>query len=141
MMLFWCPAGVIWKMKEDLSGPYPGYGFGALDAFDGYVSYRNLDEVALSREITDMRTHVDQSAPDLVITQDLGLWDDAVDDPFCPDEPWAQMQKRRCLTMLDRMWRGGLVLLPGACASENEVRVHELWDIYRPSGRKRNAGS
>src|SRR5581483_2981407 len=32
--------GVIWKMKEDLSGPYPGYGFGALDAFDGYVSYR-----------------------------------------------------------------------------------------------------
>jgi len=36
--------GVIWKMKEDLSGPYPGYGFGALDAFDGYVSYRLLDE-------------------------------------------------------------------------------------------------
>ena len=32
--------GVIWKMKEDLSGPYPGYGLGALDAFDGYVSYR-----------------------------------------------------------------------------------------------------
>src|SRR4026208_2023459 len=29
--------GVIWKMKEDLSGPYPGYTFGALDAFDGYV--------------------------------------------------------------------------------------------------------
>jgi hypothetical protein len=26
--------GVIWKMKEDLSGPYPGYGFGALDAFE-----------------------------------------------------------------------------------------------------------
>jgi len=25
--------GVIWKMQEDLSGPYPGYGFGALDAF------------------------------------------------------------------------------------------------------------
>ena len=36
--------GVIWKMKEDLSGPYPGYGLGALDAFDGYVSYRMLDE-------------------------------------------------------------------------------------------------
>ncbi len=28
--------GVIWKMKEDFSAPYPGYGFGALDAFDGY---------------------------------------------------------------------------------------------------------
>jgi len=24
--------------------PYRGYGFGALDAFDGYVSYRLLDE-------------------------------------------------------------------------------------------------
>ena len=23
--------GVIWKMKEDLSGPYPGVGYGALD--------------------------------------------------------------------------------------------------------------
>ena len=32
--------GVIWKMQEDLSAPYPGYGLGALDAFDGYVSYR-----------------------------------------------------------------------------------------------------
>ena len=41
--------GVIWKMKEDLSGPYPGYGFGALDAFDGYVSYRLLDEQAAGR--------------------------------------------------------------------------------------------
>ena len=43
--------GVIWKMQEDLSGPYPGYGFGALDAFDGYVSYRLLDEQALARPI------------------------------------------------------------------------------------------
>ena len=34
-------------MQEDLSGPYPGYGFGALDAFDGYISYRHLDEHAL----------------------------------------------------------------------------------------------
>src|SRR5438105_3569563 len=30
--------GVVWKMKEDLSGPYPGSGLGALDAFDGYVA-------------------------------------------------------------------------------------------------------
>ena len=43
--------GVIWKMKEDLSAPYPGYGLGALDAFDGYVSYRCLDEHASAREI------------------------------------------------------------------------------------------
>jgi hypothetical protein len=60
-------------MKEDLSGPYPGYGFGALDAFDGYVSYRVLDEKALSGEIADMRTFIGQSATGLVIIQDLGL--------------------------------------------------------------------
>ena len=53
--------GVIWKMQEDLSGPYPGYGFGALDAFDGYVSYRLLDEGALAREIAEMRTLIEQT--------------------------------------------------------------------------------
>ena len=36
--------GVIWKMTEDLSAPYPGFGLGALDAFDGYVAYRLLDD-------------------------------------------------------------------------------------------------
>src|SRR4026209_658844 len=59
--------GVIWKMKEDLSGPYPSYGFGALDAFDGYVSYRLLDEQALANEIAEMKEIIDKTAPDLVI--------------------------------------------------------------------------
>jgi hypothetical protein len=65
--------GVVWKMKEDLGGPYPGYGFGALDAFDGYVSYRCLDERALAREIADMRVFINATAASLTITQDLGL--------------------------------------------------------------------
>jgi hypothetical protein len=97
--------GVIWKMKEDLSGPYPGYGLGALDAFDGYVSYRILDEAALSREIADMRTLVDRSAPDLVITQDLGLGMMLWMTHFFPKEPWAQLQQHRCINMLDRIWK------------------------------------
>jgi hypothetical protein len=46
---------VIWKMKEDLIGPYAGFGLGALDAFDGYVSYRLLDEEVLAPEIGEMR--------------------------------------------------------------------------------------
>ena len=46
--------GVIWKMKEDLSAPYPGYGLGAMDAFDGYVAFRMLDEQALAPEIAQM---------------------------------------------------------------------------------------
>lgn len=97
--------GVIWKMKEDLSGPYPGFGLGALDAFDGYVSYRLLDEDALSREIADMRVLVEGSAPELVITQDLGIGMMLWMTHFFPAEPWARIQQPRCLAILDRMWR------------------------------------
>jgi len=96
--------GVLWKMKEDLSGPYPGYGFGALDAFDGYVSYRLLDEEALASEIAEMGEIIDKSAADLVITQDLGLGMMLWLTHFFPDERWAEVQRRRSLAMLDRMW-------------------------------------
>lgn len=96
--------GVIWKMNEDLSGPYPGYGFGALDAFDGYVSYRLLDEIALADEIAEMRALVERSAPDLEITQDLALGMMLWMAHFFPEEPWARTQTPRCLAMLDQMW-------------------------------------
>jgi hypothetical protein len=108
--------GVIWKMSEDLGHPYPGMGFGALDAFGGYVTYRLLDEQELSREIMDMRLLIDQSAPDLVITQDLGLGMMLWMTQFFPEEPWAQVQKERCLGILDRMWvdEGYFCREPGA---------------------------
>ena len=96
--------GVIWKMNEDLSAPYSGYGFGALDAFDGYVSYRCLDEHALAREISDMRALIDASAARLNITQDLGLGMMLWLSHFFPLEDWAATQRRRSLAVLDRMW-------------------------------------
>jgi hypothetical protein len=96
--------GVLWKMTEDLSGPYPGYGFGALDAFDGYVSYRKLGDAALSSEIADMKEIIDRVAPDLLITQDLGIGMMLWMTHFFPDEPWAISQKTRCLRTLDEMW-------------------------------------
>jgi hypothetical protein len=96
--------GVIWKMQEDLSGPYPGYGFGALDAFDGYVSYRLLDEEALAREIAEMRELIVRTVDNLVITQDLGLGMMLWMTQFFPEERWAEIQRPRCLAMLDRMW-------------------------------------
>jgi hypothetical protein len=65
--------GVQWKMLEDLSAPYPGFGLGALDPFHGYVVYRLLDEDALAYEIRQMRTIVERSYPNLSINQDLGL--------------------------------------------------------------------
>ena len=96
--------GVIWKMKEDLSGPYPGYGLGAMDAFDGYVSYRTLDEEALSSEIAEMRTLIDRDWRTLDIEQDLGLGMMLWLSHFFPDEPWAKAQIRRASRTLDAMW-------------------------------------
>jgi hypothetical protein len=96
--------GVFWKMREDLSGPEPGFGFGALDAFDGYVAYRLLDEVELAPEIAEMEELISAVAGDLVISQDLGLGMMLWMTQFFPDEPWAQIQRSRSLAMLDRMW-------------------------------------
>jgi len=96
--------GVIWKMQEDLSGPYPGYGFGALDAFDGYVSYRLLDEYALAPQIAEMKALVDATAGELVITQDLGLGMMLWMTQFFPREDWAIVQRERSLAVLDRLW-------------------------------------
>jgi hypothetical protein len=97
--------GVIWKMKEDLSAPYPGYGLGALDAFDGYIAYRALDEIALEHEIGDMRRLIDASAPRLAITQDLGLGMMLWMTHFFPTESWALLQRERSLAMLETMWQ------------------------------------
>jgi hypothetical protein len=92
--------GVIWKMKEDLSGPYPGFGLGALD---GYVSYR-LDEEALAPEIGEMRDLIALNHAALSVDQDLGLGMMLWLAHFFPEEPWAQIQIPRSLAMLDRMW-------------------------------------
>ncbi len=96
--------GVIWKMKEDLSGAWPGYGLGALDAFDGYVSYRMLDERDLAAEISQMKELIDAQYRTLTITQDLGIGMMLWMSHFFPDEPWARLQRERGLSVLERMW-------------------------------------
>jgi hypothetical protein len=96
--------GVWWKMEEDLSGPYPGYGLGALDAFQGYVVYRLLDPEGLASEIGQMREIVEKSWESLVITQDLGLGMMLWMTGFALEERWAQVQRERCLAILDQMW-------------------------------------
>ena len=96
--------GVIWKMQEDLGAPYPGYGLGAMDAYDGYVSYRLLDEQALAGEIAEMRALMDASYAHLRIDQDLGLGMMLWLAHFFPGERWAEVQTTRALGTLDRMW-------------------------------------
>jgi hypothetical protein len=96
--------GVIWKMNEDLSGPYPGYGFGAMDAFDGYVSYRLLSESELEPEIAQMREIIELQYSSLDIDQDLGLGMMLWLAQFFPDEDWSKLHHVRSLDALERLW-------------------------------------
>lgn len=96
--------GILWKMKEDLSGPCPGYGFGALDPFHGYVVYRLLGSDALVDEIADMETLVGETFKSLHVDQDLGLGMMLWLTHFFPAERWARLQRARALNEIDRMW-------------------------------------
>jgi len=96
--------GVIWKMEEDLSAPYPGYGLGAMDAFDGYVSYKLLSEAELAREIAEMRAIMEGQYENLRIDQDLGLGMMLWLAHFFPHEDWAVVQREQSLAALDFLW-------------------------------------
>ena len=112
--------GVIWKMKEDLSGPYPGYGLGAIDAYDGYIAYRALDPDALAPEIAQMRQLIEAGWRELTVEQDLGLGMMLWLAHFCPAEPWAKAQTERALRTLDAMWvdpPGYFCRTPWACGT------------------------
>lgn len=96
--------GVLWKMNEDLSRAYPGHGLGALDAFNGYVSYRALDETALEAEISEMREIIGITWRELWITQDLALGMMLWLGHFHPEEAWSEEHRRRSIATLDQMW-------------------------------------
>jgi len=96
--------GVVWKMKEDLSAPYPGYGLGSMDAYDGYVAYKLLAPDLLDEEIEEMSQLIDATYPTLTIDQDLGLGMMLWLCHFFPSEDWAVHQKHRSLAHLDGLW-------------------------------------
>lgn len=96
--------GVYWKMREDLSSPYRDFGYGALDAFHGYVVYRLLAPEELAGEIAQMADLVAAGYQDLTIHQDLGLGMMLWFTHFFPAEPWARWQQQKSLTMLDQLW-------------------------------------
>lgn len=96
--------GVIWKMEEDLSAPYPGYGLGAMDAFDGYVSYKMLSATELAPEIAEMRAIMERQYQHLRIDQDLGLGMMLWLTHFFPQENWAVVQREQSLAALDFLW-------------------------------------
>jgi hypothetical protein len=98
--------GVWWKMTEDLGRNWPGYGFGVMDAFDGYVAYRSLDPQGqtLGKEIRDLKELVDGSGQDLLLTHELELGMMLWLCHMFPKEPWALVQRERSLAMLERTW-------------------------------------
>lgn len=96
--------GIWWKMEEDLSGPYPGYGLGGLDPFQAYVTWRLLDPDALKDEIAELKAIVDRIWRGMVITQDLGLGMMLWMTHLAPDEDWARAHHDQSLAMLNRMW-------------------------------------
>ncbi len=97
-------SGVIWKMREDLSRPYQGYGLGAMDAYNGYVAYRLLDEAALGREINEMYALMAPNYQALHIDQDLGLGMMLWLCHFFPEESWAVVQREKSLEHLEKLW-------------------------------------
>ncbi|HKJ69424.1 MAG TPA: hypothetical protein VKA68_15815 [bacterium] len=96
--------GVYWKMQEDLSGPEPGFGFGALDHFQGYVIYTLLAPRVLSRERQQMQTLIEKTYKSLQIDQDLGLGIMLWLTHFLQDDRWAKTQQKRSLKMLRNLW-------------------------------------
>lgn len=96
--------GVHWKMKNDLSEPYHGYGYGALDSFHGWVVYRLLDSSQLSEEIAQMQEIAVRSYLPLYVMQDLSLAMILWLAHFFPREEWARTLRQRALITLERMW-------------------------------------
>src|SRR5207248_1179663 len=85
-------------------GRPPGYGLGAMDAFDGYVSYKLLSEDELAPEIAEMRAIIERQYETLHIDQDLGLGMMLWLAHFFPREDWAVVQRQLSVAALDKLW-------------------------------------
>lgn len=104
---FHTPRAFWWKLKEDLSGPEPGYGYGGMDHYDAYHAYNVIDPSGkqLASEIADAKALIDKRVHSDHVDQDLGLGMMLWMASFFPDEPWAKVQRERCLATLEGMWR------------------------------------
>ena len=98
--------GIHWKMLEDLSGPEPGFGLGALDPFQALAVCRLLDGGTgeLATEIAEVEALVESSWRHLAIRQDLGLGIMLWSASRCPGDEWARAHTARSLEVLDAMW-------------------------------------
>jgi hypothetical protein len=97
-------AGIVARMQEDLSGPFPGSGPGLLEVFLGLAVYREIGQDSLQAEIEEMEAMVQAThrslTPDHGVDLGLLLWI----THFFPREPWALGLRERALADLDGRW-------------------------------------
>lgn len=74
------------------------------DVFVGYAAFRSLDEPELAREIADLGERIERRYRDLVLTRDQGLGTMLWLSHLHPQEPWAELQRARCLRILEHLW-------------------------------------
>ncbi|MGW8267073.1 MAG: hypothetical protein ACWGSQ_11945 [Longimicrobiales bacterium] len=97
-------AGIISRMEENLTAPFPGSDSARLEVFLGLAVYRQLDRTALSPEIEELEGMVKKTyqslAPDHGVDLGLLLWV----AHFLPGEPWSLLLRERALSALDARW-------------------------------------
>jgi len=97
-------AGIISRMEEDLSKPFPGSGAGKLEVFLGLSVYRQVGAEALRPEIDELQGMVQRTcqslAPDNGVDLGLLLWV----AHFSKDEPLSLLLRERALAALDSRW-------------------------------------
>jgi hypothetical protein len=96
--------GILARMKEDLSSPFPDSGPGKLEVFMGLAVYHQLGCEALGPEIEELEGMVRKTfrslAPDHGVDLGLLLWI----THFFPGEPWSLLLRERALAALDARW-------------------------------------
>jgi hypothetical protein len=97
-------AGIISRMDETLSRPYPGSDAGRLDVFLGLAVYKELDAEALRPEIAELEGMVQETyrslAPDNGADLGLILWI----AHLSPDEAISLDLREKALSALDARW-------------------------------------
>ena len=97
-------AGIVARMEEDLSKPFPGSGPGLLEVFMGLAVYREIGPDALQPEIEELEGMVQTThrslAPDHGVDLGLLLWI----THFFPRESWALGLREKALAGLDGRW-------------------------------------
>jgi len=105
-----------WKMSIDLSRPMVK-SEGNLDPYDGYITYRVLQELAddkniLKQEIDDMASLVHAKFRFYSSSDPLDLGEALWISHFYPEEMWADTLTSRSLQGLEQLWKAGQFKLP-----------------------------